>query len=148
MENQGEIVACDIREEVLVELSRRAARAGVVIQTHLLGAPPKGPFDLVLLDVPCSGSGTWRRQPELKWRLTPERLAGLCALQDQLLEQGAAFQTRLVYATCSILTCENRDRVEAFLAAHPDFSRAAADFHASPRSTDSDGFYVARLDRA
>ena len=62
--------------ERLTELTRRAARADVtIIQTHLLGALPKGPFDLVLLDAPCSGSGTWRRQPELKWRLTPDRLA-------------------------------------------------------------------------
>jgi 16S rRNA (cytosine967-C5)-methyltransferase len=146
MENKGEIVACDIREEALLELSRRAARAGVsIVRTHVLGALPQGPFDLVLLDAPCSGSGTWRRQPELKWRLTPERLAALCGLQDRLLEQAAGFGTRLVYATCSILMRENEDRVEGFLGAHPGFSREADDFHASPAATASDGFYVARI---
>jgi 16S rRNA (cytosine967-C5)-methyltransferase len=146
MENKGEIVASDIRGEALFELSRRADRAGAgIIKTHLLGPLPQGPFDLVLLDAPCSGSGTWRRQPELKWRLTPERLTGLCTLQDQLLEQAAGFRARLVYATCSILRCENEDRVMAFLAAHPDFSRTLADFHASPAVTGSDGFYASVL---
>lgn len=149
MENKGEIVACDIRPDALAELSRRGRRAGAaIIRTHLLGAPPKGPFDLVLLDAPCSGSGTWRRQPELKWRLTPERLAELMALQDRLLGQAAGLGARLVYVTCSILACENQDRVDAFLATHPYFSRKERDFHASPASTGSDGFYVARLERA
>jgi 16S rRNA (cytosine967-C5)-methyltransferase len=149
MQNKGEIVASDIRGEALFELSRRATRAGAtIIHTHLLGPPPQGPFDLVLLDAPCSGSGTWRRQPELKWRLTEERLAGLCALQDRLLDQAAMLGPFVVYATCSILMRENQDRVEAFLGRHADFSRAGADFHASPATTGSDGFYVARLERA
>jgi 16S rRNA (cytosine967-C5)-methyltransferase len=148
MENKGEIVASDIREEALTELSRRANRAGAgIVRTHLLGPLPHGPFDLVLLDAPCSGSGTWRRQPELKWRFTPERLAELCVLQDHLLGQAAGFRARLVYATCSILRCENQDRVEAFLAAYPDFSRTGADFHASPAMTGSDGFYASVLTR-
>jgi len=149
MENKGEIVASDIREDALAELSRRAHRAGAgIIRPHFLGPLPPGPFDLVLLDAPCSGSGTWRRQPELKWRLTAERLADLCALQDRLLAQAATFRARLIYATCSILVRENQDRVEAFLQAHPDFSRIAPDFHASPAATGTDGFYVARLNRA
>ncbi|HEX4117220.1 MAG TPA: RsmB/NOP family class I SAM-dependent RNA methyltransferase [Rhizomicrobium sp.] len=146
MQNKGEIVASDIREDALAELSRRATRAGAaIIRTHLLGTSPQGPFDLVLLDAPCSGSGTWRRQPELKWRLTEERLVGLCALQDRLLDQAAGLGPFLVYATCSILMRENRDRVEAFLSRHPGFSRAGAEFHASPATTGSDGFYAARL---
>ncbi|MEO8896498.1 MAG: DUF899 family protein, partial [Rhizomicrobium sp.] len=109
---------------------------------------PSGPFDLVLLDAPCSGSGTWRRQPELKWRLTPEQLASRMALQDSLFAQAATVaQERLVYATCSILPCENQDRVETFLSAHPAFRRVQPDFHASPASTASDGFYAAFLTR-
>lgn len=148
MENKGEIVACDIREDALAELGRRRERAGAtIIRTHHLGAAPEGPFDLVLLDVPCSGSGTWRRQPELKWRLTPERLAQFTALQDRLLIQAADLGSRLVYATCSILMRENKDRIETLLGAHPDFSRARADFHASPATTGSDGFYTAVLRR-
>ncbi len=149
MKNRGEIVACDIREDALAELSRRAARAGAtIIRSHYLGALPKGPFDLVLVDAPCSGSGTWRRQPEIKWRLTPDRLAQLCGLQDRLLGDAAGLGRRLVYATCSILMGENQDRVEAFLAGHSDFSREGGDFLASPASTGSDGFYVARLYQA
>jgi len=146
MQNKGEIIASDIREEALAELCRRAERAGVtIIRTHLLGTLPDGKFDLVLLDAPCSGSGTWRRQPEAKWRLTPARLAALCTLQDRLLDQAASFKTRLVYATCSILVRENQDRITDFLGTHPDFSRIGPDFHASPAMTGTDGFYVARL---
>ncbi|MES2256437.1 MAG: RsmB/NOP family class I SAM-dependent RNA methyltransferase [Pseudomonadota bacterium] len=147
MQNQGEIVACDVRGAALFELERRAVRAGATnIRTHILGELPSGPFDLVLLDAPCSGSGTWRRQPELKWRLTPEQLAARMALQDALLAQaGSVAQARLVYATCSILPCENQDRVSAFLASDTAFTRVQADFHTSPAAADSDGFYAAIL---
>jgi 16S rRNA (cytosine967-C5)-methyltransferase len=146
MRNKGEIIACDIRKSALEELERRAARAGAtIIRTCLLGEPPSGPFDLVFLDAPCSGSGTWRRQPELKWRLTGERLAELTALQDRLLNQAAAASRRLAYATCSILTCENQDRVDGFLARNREFARTRPDFHASPARTGSGGFYMALL---
>ncbi|HKD48260.1 MAG TPA: RsmB/NOP family class I SAM-dependent RNA methyltransferase, partial [Rhizomicrobium sp.] len=150
MENRGEIVACDVRQDALAELSRRAVRAGTaIIRPHHLGPLPDGPFDLVLVDAPCSGSGTWRRQPELKWRLTPERLAQLQDAQDHLLRQAASVAPeRLVYATCSILPCENQDRADAFLSAHEEFQRLQSDFHASPGATGSDGFYAALLGRA
>jgi 16S rRNA (cytosine967-C5)-methyltransferase len=145
MENKGEVIACDVRTEALTELERRARRAGAhIIRSQLLGTPPEGPFDLVLVDAPCSGSGTWRRQPELKWRLTPERLAERIALQDQLLDQAAGRGERLVYATCSILPCENEDRTAAFLARHPYFTRKR-DYCASPARSGTDGFYAALL---
>jgi 16S rRNA (cytosine967-C5)-methyltransferase len=165
MQNRGEIVACDIRGQALLELERRAVRAGAaIIRVHLLGDMPTGVFDRVLLDAPCSGSGTWRRQPELKWRLTPARLAELTRLQDRLLDQAAAATTpggRLVYATCSVLPLENQDRVAAFLARHPDFRKhpadtvwrggavpgLATDFRATPLQTGTDGFFCAILDR-
>jgi 16S rRNA (cytosine967-C5)-methyltransferase len=148
MQNQGEIVACDVRGAALAELERRAARAGVtIIGSHLLGPPPEGPFDLVFLDAPCSGSGTWRRQPEAKWRLTPGRLAELMALQNRLLDQAADLSPRILYATCSLLPCENEDRIAAFLDRHPDFRHLPNDFKASPASTGSDGFYAATLVR-
>lgn len=165
MENSGEIVASDIRGEALFELQRRAARAGAaIIRTHILGDAPAGVFDRVLLDAPCSGSGTWRRQPELKWRLSPGRLAELTALQDRLLDQaamGVAPGGRLTYATCSILGCENEDRVAAFLARQPGFRaldaaaawRGAvlpglgAEFRASPYINGMDGFFCALLER-
>ena len=150
MQNKGEIIACDIRGAALAELERRAVRAGVeIIRTHLLGAPPAGSFDLVLLDAPCSGSGTWRRQPELKWRLTPNRLAQLCETQDRLLQQAAQVgAARLVYVTCSILPRENQDRVENLLSRDPRYRRQRPDFHATPASGDGDGFYAAVLARS
>jgi 16S rRNA (cytosine967-C5)-methyltransferase len=166
MQNRGEIVACDIRGEALFELQNRAARAGVtIIQTlPLEHAQPSGQFDLVFLDAPCSGTGTWRRQPELRWRLTPARLAELAALQDRLLDQAAALVRpggRLIYATCSILPLENQDRLAAFHLRHPGFAGLnlaenwpgnlppglGRDFHASPLRTGTDGFYCAGLGR-
>ena len=168
MKNQGEIVACDIRQTALQQLAARAARAGAsIIRTHLTdGEPPDGPFDAVLLDAPCSGSGTWRRQPELRWRLTREVLRTRMELQDTLLDQAAACVRpggRLIYATCSILPCENEDRVEAFVKRHPHFAvRSSADvwresvgtpppsgtetfFRATPLRTGTDGFFAAIL---
>ena len=170
MQNKGEIVACDIRQTALRQLAARAARAGAtIIRTRLIeGEPPDGLFDAVLLDAPCSGSGTWRRQPELRWRLTPERLAAHAALQDTLLEQAATRVRpggRLIYAICSILPCENEDRVDGFLARHADFTvRPCAQawdesvqtsapsglgkfFRASPHRTGTDGFFTAILVR-
>lgn len=149
MQNRGEIIACDPRGAALAELEKRAGRAGAsIIRTHILGRPPAGPFDLVFLDAPCSGSGTWRRQPELKWRLTPERLSELTARQDRLLDEAAGLtKAALVYATCSILPAENQDRVAAFLAKNPAFRRAKADFQASPAADGMDGFYAAFLTR-
>jgi len=125
MNNTGELTAHDIDEGRLRQIAPRAQRAGVaIITTHAGQQPPKRPYDLVLLDAPCSGSGTWRRSPENKWRLTPERLDQLNALQDMLLDQAAARaagKARIVYATCSILPRENEDRVAAFLQRHPAF---------------------------
>ena len=154
MRNQGHILAFDDKPERLAPLTERAARAGASMITiaQSRGGPlwGNGRFDLVFLDVPCSGSGTWRRQPELKWRLTPERLEELQAIQDWLLADAARHTApggRLVYATCSILPRENQDRVEDFLSAHPAFRRVQVDFHASPAATASDGFYAAFLAR-
>jgi 16S rRNA (cytosine967-C5)-methyltransferase len=162
MQNQGEIVACDVRAEALAELDKRALRAyAVIIKTVDLGqAQPQGEFDMVFVDAPCSGTGTWRRQPELRWRLTPARLAELIALQDRLLDQAAGLVApggRLFYATCSILPSENQDRMAAFHARHPGFAPLelaaghpaipglSQDFRASPARTGTDGFFCAGL---
>jgi 16S rRNA (cytosine967-C5)-methyltransferase len=171
MRNQGEIVASDIRQPALQELAVRAKRAGATnITTHLLDdrRPLEDTFDTVLLDAPCSGSGTWRRQPELRWRTTPQRLSELVPLQDRLLAQAAKHVKpggRLVYATCSILPRENEDRIATFLSRNPAFKTIRADaawaesapgapppgmdevFRASPHSTGTDGFFAAILRR-
>jgi 16S rRNA (cytosine967-C5)-methyltransferase len=166
MQNQGEIVACDVRGEALFELEKRALRAGAtIIKTLPLDhAQPSGQFDIVLVDAPCSGTGTWRRQPELRWRLSPAWLADLMQVQDRLLDQAAALVRpggRLFYATCSILGCENQDRLTAFHARHPGFGPLNLvenwpgkpipgldqDFRASPATTGTDGFYCAGLGR-
>ena len=169
MQNRGEIIASDIDDVRLGQLGPRAGRAGAtIIASHVLvGAPPAGPFDAVFVDAPCSGTGTWRRQPEQKWRLTAEKLAGLERTQDLLLDQAAATMTgRIVYATCSLLACENEDRIAAFLARHPAFRVAPAGdiwqaeagtapppglddwFRATPLTTGTDGFFAAVLMRA
>jgi 16S rRNA (cytosine967-C5)-methyltransferase len=170
MRNVGSILACDVRSGALEELAVRATRAGAsIISTHLIGDEPTGRFDAVLVDAPCSGTGTWRRQPESKWRLTDERLSSLTAEQDGLLRRAASRVQpggRLVYATCSVLPCENEDRVESFLSAHRDFSVEPAAlrwsslgdtkpppgmerfFRATPLATGTDGFFTAVLVRS
>jgi len=167
MNNDGHILAFDDNPKRLAPLRGRAARAGATCITLAgkRGGPlwGDGRFDLVFLDAPCSGTGTWRRQPELRWRLTPERLAELTRLQDWLLDDAARHTGpggRLVYATCSLLPEENEDRVAAFLARNPAFARRAAaarwdapipglsvDFRASPARTGTDGFFTAILER-
>jgi 16S rRNA (cytosine967-C5)-methyltransferase len=165
MQNEGEIAACDIRAAALEELRDRATRAGArIIRTA--NNPPKQNFDIVLVDAPCSGTGTWRRQPELKWRLTPARLLELVRTQDELLAQAAqrtAPGGHLIYATCSVLPLENEDRVAEFLKTTEGFSPVPAlkawsggkippglgdTFRASPAKTGTDGFFTAILERA
>ncbi|HEX4159285.1 MAG TPA: RsmB/NOP family class I SAM-dependent RNA methyltransferase [Rhizomicrobium sp.] len=164
MNNRGVIVARDGDPIRLARLAPRAARAGVTIIRE--GAPDEDAFDAVFVDAPCSGSGAWRRQPEQKWRLTPERLVELQTLQDTLLAEAAQTSpTRIVYATCSLLACENEDRVAHFLARHRNYAiHPAADvwgestgtapppgmgniFRATPRTTRTDGFLTAVLVR-
>ncbi|HLY05009.1 MAG TPA: RsmB/NOP family class I SAM-dependent RNA methyltransferase [Rhizomicrobium sp.] len=168
MNNEGVIVARDNDAARLAQLGPRATRAGVTILREQFAdaETPAGPFDAVFVDAPCSGSGAWRRQPEQKWRLTPRRLAELQTVQNDLLDHAAAAtNARIVYATCSILMCENEDRIEAFLARHPDFRIVPAGeiwreitdapaptgmdqfFKATPRTTGTDGFFAAILAR-
>lgn len=172
MQDRGEILAFDDKPERLRQAGPRARRAGATIikVADRRGGPlwGKGIFDVVLVDAPCSGTGTWRRSPELKWRLTPERLAGLIATQTWLIDDGARHTGkggRLVYATCSLLPCENEDVIAGFLARHPDFAPRDAEeiwreqglrpvpgmgraFRASPLATGTDGFFAAVLQRS
>ncbi|MBT9386166.1 RsmB/NOP family class I SAM-dependent RNA methyltransferase [Pseudooceanicola sp. CBS1P-1] len=170
MENKGRIIACDVNEGRLKRASERFRKAGVHnAETRLLTSETdrwvkrhKGSFDRVLVDAPCSGTGTWRRNPDARWRAPEEQgLDSLIALQARILSSAARLVKpggRLVYATCSLLPEENEAQVDAFLAAHPDFrilplSEAApgiASAHPvhlslTPARHDTDGFFAAIL---
>ena len=182
MANTGQIYAYDTDARRLAEASGRAQRAGVrnlqVIQPSSLGllGELKARMDVVFVDAPCTGSGTWRRRPDAKWRLTPAQLAERIADQDAVLKtSGDLVRTggRVVYVTCSVLAEENEDRIAAFLAGSPRFAvipsleaiaasglatEAGATHladHAtpegflrlSPRSGGTDGFFIAVLER-
>lgn len=142
-----EVFAHDLHTRRTADILPRAARAGCHI-TVLSSAEvaQHGPYDVVLCDVPCSGSGAWRRTPDAKWAFTPDRLDALCKLQQDILGQAADVTRRdgtLVYATCSVLKSENEDAVAAFLGAHPQWQLSYE--HRFPVSDWGDGFYTAHL---
>lgn len=129
------------------DLARRAERAGIKV-TQTNDPKKSAPYDLILTDVPCSGSGSWRRDPMGKWRLTPERLAALLQTQADILARTApmvAASSVLAYATCSLLREENEDQIAAFLAASPDWS-CTHQQRFSPLDG-GDGFFLALLRR-
>jgi 16S rRNA (cytosine967-C5)-methyltransferase len=108
-----------------------------------------GAADRVLVDAPCSGTGTWRRTPDLRWRLDPARLGRLTALQGRLLKVAAPLVRpggRLVYAVCSVLEEEGVAQTDAFLAASPGFGREGH-WLLTPQAHGCDGFFVACLRR-
>jgi 16S rRNA (cytosine967-C5)-methyltransferase len=156
----GHVDAYDVRADALAELNQRALRAGLENITAS-STPPTGLYDGVLVDAPCSGSGTWRRAPHLKWTTTPAQIQAAARRQlALLLEFGARVRPggRLVYATCSLSHRENEDVVAAFRAAQPDFVPApfATTFGLAPHAGaltilparhDTDGFFVATLRR-
>lgn len=143
-----DVFAHDADRARMRDLPGRAKRAGCRI-TQLDGAELKGRvFDLVLADAPCSGSGTWRRTPDAKWRLDAARLAELCALQAEVLRAAAAHVRaggHLAYMTCSLLACENEDQCAGLVAALPSF-RLRLERRFSP-ADGGDGFFVALLTR-
>jgi len=130
LRGRGTVVATDIREHKLQEVRHRARLAGFQnITTRAWNgravAPRQATFDGVLVDAPCSGSGTWRRNPWARWSLRPEDLAELNALQQRILRNAATGVKPggvLVYATCSMFAAENDDVVKDFLSAHPAFT--------------------------
>lgn len=119
------VTAWDANPARMRDLPARAARAGAAIT---VATAPKGQFDLVLADAPCSGSGAWRRQPEAKWALTPERLAALVQTQAEVMDAAAAHVRpggQFAYATCSLLAEENAAQASAFAGRHPAFQPVA-----------------------
>ena len=141
--------AHDVNVRRMQDIAPRAARAGATITICATSAlATLAPFDLVLCDAPCSGSGTWRRTPDAKWRLSPDDLNALNGVQDDVLERGAglcARDGRLAYATCSVLPCENDAIVSQFLARHPEWAiESVLRLQPAPQN---DGFYMAILAR-
>ena len=175
MGNRGKLVACDVSPRRLERAVRRLRRAEVNnaerrlltserdkwVKRHTRG------FDRVFVDVPCLGTGTWRRNPDAKWRMQPEDLAELIPRQQQILASAARLVRpggRLVYATCSLLREEDEAQTEAFLAAEPEFSVVPVarvwqetiggaspggerDLRLTPAQHATDGFFVAIFER-
>ncbi|MBS7790921.1 RsmB/NOP family class I SAM-dependent RNA methyltransferase [Roseococcus sp. SDR] len=176
MANQGRVTACDVSAPRLEGAAKRLRRAGVHnAETHLLEAGDRwvkrraGTFDRVLVDAPCTGTGTWRRNPDARSRTGAEDLAELLAKQDEILATSAHLVRpggRLVFATCSLLPEEDEVQVEAFLARNPAFRPvplATAWVEAglpdappvegqhmllSPAAHGTDGFFCAVLEKA
>lgn len=159
MSGEGRLYACDTDRGRLSRLVPRAQVAGAgFIQTRLLNpkretealADLTGVADIVLVDAPCSGTGTWRRNPELRWRLNPARLEAVIALQAHVLSLGATLVEpggALVYAVCSLVSAEGQAQVDAFLDRLDGWTLASART-LTPYRDKTDGFFVARLIRS
>ncbi len=172
MANEGRVIACDVLANRLKRSAERFRQAGLHnIETRVLTSEKdrwvkrhKGTFDRVLVDAPCSGTGTWRRNPDARWRALGGGLDTLLPLQASILASAARLVKpggRLVYATCSLLLEENEEQVAAFLAAYPQFHVVPLR-DAAPQLTDSahpdylsltparhgtDGFFAAVMQR-
>lgn len=175
MENRGQIFAYDSDKSRLAPIFDRLKRAGArnvqaFADTKALKAI-EGRMDMVLVDAPCTGSGTWRRRPDAKWRLSPEQLQSRMAEQDIVLGQASQFVKpggRLAYVTCSVFRSENDDRISAFQQTHPQFecidhaglwNSVVADrpdammqtehgMMMTPARSGTDGFYLSVMRRA
>ena len=165
MAGEGTLVASDVVKKRVDNIRPRLERAGIEADLRVLGPNGggleelNGQADVVFVDAPCSGSGTWRRRPEDAWRLTGEAVERLHALQVRILGQASRLVKpggRLVYVTCSMLSRENEATADAFEAAHPAFAPAAvaapwggeaARLRLSPATTNTDGFFVAVYER-
>jgi 16S rRNA (cytosine967-C5)-methyltransferase len=171
MQNRGQIVACDVSSSRLEGAVRRLRRAGAHnVERHLIEPGDKwakrraGTFDRVLVDAPCTGTGTWRRNPDARLRLTERDLADLVPKQALILDAARGLVRkggRLVYASCSLLEEENEAQVSAFLDRHADFvllplqrvwtaspPPCSGDFLSlTPARHHTDGFFAAVLER-
>jgi 16S rRNA (cytosine967-C5)-methyltransferase len=163
-EEAGYVVALDRSRDRLARLveTRERLQSAVAVVTARAEAPPLKNADLVLVDVPCSGTGTLRRHPDLKWRLQPESITSLVRLQRTILDGAARVVSAggvLVYATCTLEREENEGQVEAFLKRHKDFEVESTSVVSAvledesghlkidPRDHDCDGAFAARMRR-
>ncbi|MGZ3200081.1 MAG: RsmB/NOP family class I SAM-dependent RNA methyltransferase, partial [Croceibacterium sp.] len=169
MNNAGTLIAADTDRGRLSRLRPRAERAGALIAETVLLDPDHeleglaawlGKANAVLVDAPCSGTGTWRRNPESRWRLAPADLERLVSIQARLVEIASKLVRpggRLIYVVCSLLDAEGASQVASFLAAHPDWRADPPELQlGTPRGTGvrltpfhdgTDGFFIARLEK-
>lgn len=167
LKNKGQIYACDVSAKRLKDLKPRAKRAkSHIIQPHVLKEdksallPYVGKIDRVIVDVPCSGSGTWRRSPELKWRLTEKKFNSYIKLQVQLLDEAWKYVKdggRMIYMTCSLFEDENEAQISAFLTRTEGVELVPLELESAatlkgclqltPPQHDTDGFFVAVLQK-
>jgi 16S rRNA (cytosine967-C5)-methyltransferase len=156
MNNKGRIVAMDVLGGRLEKAKLRFRRAGLHnIETRELSSERdkwvkrhQAHFDLVLVDAPCTGTGTWRRDPDKRWRMLGPGITELVPLQAQILESACRLVKaggRLVYATCSLLPEENEDQIAAFIKSHPEFEAKEKFLKLTPAQNDTDGFFAAVL---
>jgi 16S rRNA (cytosine967-C5)-methyltransferase len=156
MGDEGEVVAVERhsgRSQALERTLRRMQVSCATVRVADARQPPEEPvaaFDRVLIDPPCSGLGTLQSRPDLRWRVSPERIAALACDQARILGAGAA-ATRaggtLVYSVCTISRAESDDIVDAFLSAHPEFDAGGPYRRTAPDRDGTDGFFIARLCR-
>lgn len=175
MANEGRIVAHDSEKQRLAPIFDRLRRAEVrnveVIARASELEPLTGSMDIVLIDAPCTGSGTWRRRPDAKWRLSQKQLDQRCREQADILDKASRFVKpggRLVYVTCSVFDAENSDQLAAFAARNTAFAivdhvalwrqgfpqavdmarvDARSGIRLSPKLSGTDGFYFSALTR-
>lgn len=152
MKNKGRVLSMDVEQWKLDELKKRAKRAGAFnIETRSIESPHilaalEGKADKILLDVPCSGSGVFKRNPDAKWKLSEESLERTKVLQKNILDHYHTMLKpggELVYSTCSIFPSENQGQIQAFLTSHPEF-KCKEEKTLLP-SEGFDGFYMAKL---
>lgn len=157
MQNKGKILALDVHDWKLKELRKRCGRAGVdVAETRLIEGSKTikrlaNHADRLLLDVPCSGLGVLRRNPDAKWKLSEVEIDRLIIEQQDILTRYSSMVKpggKMVYATCSILPSENEQQVQKFLAQHGAEWTLEEELKLNPAETGHDGFYAARLVRA
>ena len=168
LNNQGTIYAHDINVKRMEGLDKRSNRLGVKNIKIISDINSNDMFDRFIIDAPCSGSGTWRRSPDAKYRLTPEKLQTIKNAQAEILNIAAAHlskEGKIVYMTCSVLPEENEDRIEDFLEKHREFETVDMEklwlskfdtnypgkdkryLHCSPLATNTDGFFVCILQK-
>lgn len=154
MQNKGKIVAMDVMQNKLDELRTRCTRNGVdLVESKLIASTEaikkmEGTFDRVLLDVPCSGTGVLRRNPDIRWRLFPEDVERLIKEQEEILRNYSSLvkkDGKLVFASCSIFPSEGEEQVKRFLESNSNSWQLEEEIRTNPVLEDGDGFYFARL---